>query len=108
MKFRPEKLKKMQSADWFTKEAGDESPSSLCISVFTPVLRDQQAAIREAVHNVEMDCRLNNPAHGRSGIGKTLCSSYKITTINEAIKTLASLLVTLINLAGWKPGRLPR
>ena len=38
-------VKKMQSADWSTKEAGDEGPSSLCQGVFTPVLRDQQAAI---------------------------------------------------------------
>ena len=93
-------VKKMQSADWSTREAGDEGSSSLCVGVFTPVSRDQQAAILEAVHNVEMDCRLNNPAHARSGIGKTLCSSYKITTVNKAVKTLASLLATLTNLAG--------
>ena len=98
----------MQSADWSIKEAGDEGPSSLCVGVFTPVSRDQQAAIMDPVHDVKMDCRLDNPAHARSGIGKTLCSSYKITTVNEAVKTLASLLATLINLAGWTPGRSPR
>ena len=76
--------------------------------MFTPVLKDQQSAIMDAVHNVKMDCRLDNPAHARSAIRKTLCISYKITTINEAVKILASLLATLTNLAGWKPGRSPR
>ena len=45
-------MKKLQSADWSTKEAGEEGPSSLCVGVFTPVLRDQQTAIAEAVHDV--------------------------------------------------------
>ena len=101
-------VKKMQSADWSTREAGDEGPSSLCVGVFTPVSRDQQAAILEAVYDVEMDCWLNNSAHAHSGIGKTLRSSYKITTVNKAVKTLASLLATLTNLVGWKPGWSPR
>ena len=52
-----------------------------------------------------MDCWLNNQAHARSAIGKTLFVSYKITSTNEAVKTLASLLATLTNLVGWKPGR---
>ena len=62
----------------------------------------------EAVHNVEIECRLDNPAHARSAIGKTLHISYKILSTNKAVKTLASLLATLTNLAGWKPGRSPR
>ena len=32
--------KKMQSADWSTDKAGEEGPSSLCVGVFTPVLKD--------------------------------------------------------------------
>ena len=101
-------MKKLQSADWSTKEAGDEGPSSLCVGVFTPVSRDQQAAIAEAVHDVEMDLQLNNPAHARSAIRKTLCTSYKISSVGEAVKTFASLLATLTNLAGWKPNQSPR
>ena len=33
-------VKKMQSADWSTEEAGEEGPSSLCVGVFTPVSKD--------------------------------------------------------------------
>ena len=63
---------------------------------------------KAAVHDVEMDCQLDNPAHARSAIGKTLRSSYKINSVQDATKTLASLLATLTNLADWKPGRSPR
>ena len=101
-------MKKLQSADWSTKEAGDEGLSSLCVGVFTPVSRDQQTAIAEAVNDVEMDSQLNNPVHARSAIGKNLRTSYKISSIWEAIKTLASLLATLTNLAGWKPNQVLR
>ena len=101
-------MKKMQSADWSTEEAGEEVPSSLCVGVFTPVSKDQQSAIIDAVHDVEMDGRLDQPAHARSAIGKNLHISYKISSTNDATKTLASLLATLSNLAGWKPGRSPR
>ena len=101
-------MKKLQSADWSTEEAGEEGPSSLCVGVFTPVSKDQQSAIVEAVHDVEMDCQLNNPAHARSAIGKTLHSSYKINSVQDATKTLASMLATFTNLADWKPNRSSR
>ena len=101
-------MKKLQSADWSTEEAGDEGPSSLCVGVFTPVSKDQQTAIVvEAVHDVKMDCQLDNPAHARSAIGKTLRSSYKINSVQDATKTMTSLLATLTNLAGWKPNQVP-
>ena len=78
------------------------------MGVFTPVSRDQQAAIAEAVHDVEMNSQLNNPAHARSAIGKTLRTSYKINSVHNATKTLAPLLTTLTNLAGLKPNQVPR
>ena len=55
-----------------------------------------------------MNSQLNNPAHARSAIRKTLRSSYKINSVQDATKTLASLLATLTNLAGWKPNRAAR
>ena len=55
-----------------------------------------------------MDSQLNNPVHARSAIGKNLRTSYKISSVREAVKTLASLLATLTNLAGWRPNQSPR
>ena len=101
-------VKKMQSADWSTEEAGEEGPSSLCVDVFTPVSSDQQTFIINAVQDVEMDGLLDQPAHARSVIRKNLRISYKISSTHDATKTLASLLATLSNLAGWKPGQSPR
>ena len=100
--------KKIQSAGWSTNKAGEEGSSSLCVGVFTPVLKDQQSVIKDVVHDAEMGCRLDNPAHARSAIRKTLCISYKILSTNKAVKTLALLLAILTNLTGWKPGQLPR
>ena len=78
------------------------------MGVFTPVAKGQQSAIIDTVHDVEIDCRLDDPAHARSAIGGNLCISYKITSTNDVVKTLALLLAILTNLTGWKPGQSPR
>ena len=62
-------LKKMQSADWSTEEAGEEGSLRLRVGVFTPVSKDKQSAIIDAVHDVGMDGQLDQPAHARSAIG---------------------------------------
>ena len=90
----------MQAADWSTKEAGEEGPSRICVGVFTPIPADQRKATELALNEVEIDSLLNQPAHERSAIGKTLCISYKITITHDATKTLALLLAFLSNLAG--------
>ena len=78
------------------------------MGVFTPVSKDQHSAIRDAVHDVKMDGQLENPAQARSAIKETLRINYKILSTNDTVKTLALLLATITNLAGWKPGRSPR
>ena len=97
----------MQLTDWSTKEAGEEGPSGICVGVITPISLDQRSSTVLAVHDVEMDGLLNQPAHERSAIGGNLRISYKINSTQDATKILASLLAFITNLAGWKLGRLP-
>ena len=81
-------LKKMQLADWETKEAGVESLLRICVRVFAPILLDQRSSTVLAVHDVKMDGVLNQQVYERSAIGKNLCISYNITSTHDATKTL--------------------
>ena len=98
----------MQSADWSTKEAEEEGSSRICVGVFTLISSDQRSSTVLAVHDVEMDGLLNQPAREHSTIGKNLRISYKINSTHNATKTLTSLLAFITNLALYKPGRSPR
>mmetsp|Transcript_51268 Transcript_51268/g.55496 ORF Transcript_51268/g.55496 Transcript_51268/m.55496 type:complete len:212 (+) Transcript_51268:252-887(+) len=53
-----------------------------------------------------MDGVLIQPDTHHSAIGKNLCINYKINSIHDATKTLASILVFLTNPADWKPGKI--
>ena len=55
-----------------------------------------------------MDGRLSQPDHQRSAISKDVRINYKISSIHDAIKTLATMLALVTNLADWKPAQSPR
>ena len=56
-------VKKLQSADWSTEEAGIEAPSKICIGVFIPSTVEQRSTTTQEVHDVKMDGQLSQPDH---------------------------------------------
>ena len=75
--------------------------------MFTPLTVDQRKSVERDVFEVETDTQLDQPAHARVAIGKNLRINYKINTVHQAAKTVASLLGFLTNIADWNPARSP-
>ena len=55
-----------------------------------------------------MDGRLKQSDNHRSAIGKDVSINYKINSTYDVIKTLATILAFITNLADWKPAQSPR
>ena len=79
-------VKKIQSADWSTEEAGAEGPLQICVGVFTQISMDQRSSTVLEVHNVELDSLLNQPAHERSAIGKIFVSATRSLAPTMALR----------------------